>query len=418
MLKDCIKPAKITGTAREDRENKRFKKTLTWMVIYSTLLLITTGCSFSRGKASLTAPSLQEPPEIKFYTFDVQKGDIKKEIKDAAKIVPSTETLIFSHFGGWLSEICVKSGDIIHKGDILVKFDTDSLEIKLKQQELALEKAVLNSNRLMEDIQRDIDLATLDLKNLEEKLNKSKQLRQELSKNNSASDLKQIDEEIENLQGSIIRQKMSLEGLNEKYEATKASLDIDMKKSELQIKNVRKELENAIFVSPIDGKITNLTNKAAGEYIGAYQTLASIVKIEDLHLVYSGSNVNSFEVGMKVKVILDKEELDGEVVSSPAYYGKNVPGNIKESVIINIKGLTMEHLTNLKGDVRINLVLEEKNDVVVVPKRVLNNHLGNKYVYVVENGIKKKRFVETGTETNMDVEITKGLNPGDKVIDS
>jgi macrolide-specific efflux system membrane fusion protein len=49
---------------------------------------------------------------------------------------------------------------------------------------------------------------------------------------------------------------------------------------------------------------------------------------------------------------------------------------------------------------------------------MLQNYLGNKYVYVLEDGIKKQRFVEIGTETNLEVEIIKGLEAGEIIIDA
>ena len=87
-------------------------------------------------------------------------------------------------------------------------------------------------------------------------------------------------------------------------------------------------------------------------------------------------------------------------------------------MIINIKDLTIETITKGVRNLRVNLILDEKNDVVVVPKRVLQNYLGNKYVYVLEDGIKKQRFVEIGTETNLEAEIIKGLEAGEIIIDA
>jgi macrolide-specific efflux system membrane fusion protein len=187
---------------------------------------------------------------------------------------------------------------------------------------------------------------------------------------------------------------------------------------EYQLQQVQKELESAVIVTPVEGMIYDVSKLNLGENVGAYYPILTIVKLEDVQIIYSGLNIKHFEVGMKVKVFFDQEEFEGEVAVSPAYVPKDAPANTKETVIINIKDLTIETITKGVRNLRVNLILDEKNDVVVVPKRVLQNYLGNKYVYVLEDGIKKQRFVEIGTETNLEAEIIKGLEAGEIIIDA
>jgi len=401
---------------------KKFHETaakIACKVVMILLLCISlAACSFSREKDVLEAPSLKEIPEIKFYTFDVTKGEIKKEIRDSVKIEPATQTPIFSKYGGWLITNNAKQNEFVKKGDLLIEFNSDSLEIEIKKQEVALEKVKLNAGQVLKQINQEIELAIIDLEKTEEKLSKQENLRNNLLKDNNDFDVRSIEEQIEELKTQIVRKKINLEGIKDKYQLTDARLKIDIENSEIQLNKIEAQLDNTKLYAPKDGMIFYVDKIVEGEYASAYRSLLTIISIEDIQLKYTGINANKYEVGMDVTFILDKEQLQGEVISAPSYYSKDAPASVKETVIMSIEGLTVEKLQGLKSDISVRLVLEHREDVVVIPKNVLNNHIGNKYVYVIENGMKKQRFVETGIENNIDTEIVKGLEPGDKVVDS
>jgi len=427
MLKNHMETGRKTVISAYENANKKAagkklsRKTIliTGKIVLLCFICSTlTSCLFSKNEEPLKAPELQDVPEIRFYTIDVEKGEIKKEIKDVVKIEPARETPLFTKYGGWLKKCHVKRNDFVQKGDLLVEFDSDSLEIKLQQQELALEKVVLKGNQNLEKIQREIELAVLDIDKTEEKLSEKENLRNNLLSENSNFDVRNLDKEIENLKAQIIRQNITLEGIQQKYETAKANLEIEIESYEIQVAEVKKQLESTKLYAPKDGMVFTLQNIEEGEYVSAYRTILTIVAIEDVQLKYTGINASKFEVGMKVTFTLDKDELPGEVISAPSYYSKDAPDSIKEAVIMSIEGLTVEKLFSLRSDIRVTLVLEQQQDAIIIPKSLLNNYLGFKYVYVLENGMKKQRFVETGIDNNVDVEIIKGLNQGDKLIDT
>jgi membrane fusion protein (multidrug efflux system) len=64
----------------------------------------------------------------------------------------------------------------------------------------------------------------------------------------------------------------------------------------------------------------------------------------------------------------------------------------------------------------VELVVAEVPDALVVPSVAVIPELGGKKVFVVEGGEAVPRPVETGIRTETDVQITRGLEPGDRVI--
>ncbi|MFW5684405.1 MAG: efflux transporter periplasmic adaptor subunit, partial [Spirochaetota bacterium] len=62
------------------------------------------------------------------------------------------------------------------------------------------------------------------------------------------------------------------------------------------------------------------------------------------------------------------------------------------------------------------LVLAEREDVLVLPKRAVQRYATRRYVHVLVNGVRVERDVEIGLETATEVEIVRGLEEGEEVV--
>lgn len=379
--------------------------------------LILTGCSLGEGNGGLAAPEMDKIPEIRYITREVVRQDIKREVREVTRIQPANPTLVFTRFGGWLKANYGETNKFVEKGELLVEFDGDSLELKYKEHEVSLEKLKGAAKNSLEQIKRDLSLGLLDLEKLNEKLLDLVDKKERVAAAGLISDLASIEDQIERAKREILAKELAIETIEDRYEVTKTTYEIEIQSTQDKLEDVAMQLAETRIYAPKDGLLLNVSRLREGEYINPYQSLMVLVAIEDIQLVYSGLNASKFEVGMKVTFILDKEELPGEVISSPAYYSPDASANLKESVIFKINGLDVETFLNLKTDIRVNLVLEEKKDTIAIPRSYLKNHLGNRYVYVLEDGMKKMRYVETGIEGNIDIEIIKGLEEGDLLVD-
>jgi RND family efflux transporter MFP subunit len=66
--------------------------------------------------------------------------------------------------------------------------------------------------------------------------------------------------------------------------------------------------------------------------------------------------------------------------------------------------------------VEINITTSIKPDAVVTERKNVLKEKGEHVVYVVKNGKAEKRNVVLGKQQGLDVEISKGLNPGDVLV--
>ena len=401
----------------KDMMIEKSRKSIKLVVPIILSVLLISGCSFSKKNDEVLLPPLEIPQQIQYSTLKVQKGNIRKEIKDTATIDISSGKIIYSEFGGRLKGLYVSEGDVVKKGDLLAEFESDGLEIKLEQSKINVEKAKINKSQSIAQAENEIEIANVELERLKQELN-IKEVPEELLSIGDAAAQKSYNEEIEKLNDQIKEQEYKIETLKEKLEIVKITADLDIETSERSFAQVEKELANTKIVSPIDGIVYNVSKMIIGEQISAYSPMLTIIKPENVQIKYSGYNARYFEVGMGVEVFIGENELKGKVVVAPSNLPQNVPESSKENVLIRVEGLSLETITEKKGNIRLNLILEERNDVIVIPKRLIQNYLGNRYVYVLENGEKLQRFVEVGIETNSESEIIKGLNEGELLIEA
>ena len=66
--------------------------------------------------------------------------------------------------------------------------------------------------------------------------------------------------------------------------------------------------------------------------------------------------------------------------------------------------------------VKVDLILDSKPDALLIPTQAVIPAQGGQTVFVVSSGKAKEVAIQTGTRTNLKVEVLSGLQPGDTVI--
>jgi multidrug efflux pump subunit AcrA (membrane-fusion protein) len=121
---------------------------------------------------------------------------------------------------------------------------------------------------------------------------------------------------------------------------------------------------------------------------------------------------------MKVDVIADGTNYSGHILQAPSSVPltadrKQQPVN-QTSLVIGVDGLPEGILIGNNADIVITLV--KKENALIIPGKTLSTFLGRNYVHILVGEIRKEIDVETGISNGTDLEITKGLKEGQKVI--
>lgn len=277
--------------------------------------------------------------------------------------------------------IAASEGDKIGEG---VYHSIEKVNNKLN--EISLELTLLDEDRELTQIERDI-----------------------VNEKNVLTDLETYKAKQESIRDSSETQILNA------YE--KRKLEAENALSQLEFEEAKKNYEEALngITADFDGIITELNIEEGG--LAAPAT--AVLKLESSTDVKVTFNVSKYD--------LEKLELGQSVevnVSGHIYEGK--VSKINRMATISSAGTPVVaaevHIEN--PDEHIYLGVEAKLDIktgfseqaVIIPIELVNADKTGDFCYVVENGIVVKRRLVTGIASDMYLEVLEGLSEGDEVV--
>lgn len=390
-------------------------KVIAFVLIIMAILIVSvwlykknTGSRTQADNTSSTVPAGMENTAATPLPVKVEKAQIKdleKRIKSPAEVFTRKKAVIKAEVRGLLKKLYVREGQRVKIGEILAELDDLPYRLQLEQQEAARLKALseLLLDKMFEAEARPEKAEDfLNLKKAQEELDKAeKAFREGLI---SQAELEKTRRNYE----------LALIGSGLKREEIIASSK-GLTQAEVNVKIARLELEKTRIRAPFSGTITQI-KVAEGETIEAGREICTLVDISQVELE---ARILETEVS-KVK---EGSEADVYLSAYPARVFKGRvtaisplvnPAEKTCSVFISLDNPAGEIKPGMHAEVRI--VSEIFPRRLLVPQSALLVRGGRPLVFVVENGLAKWRYVQTGEENEQYVEILDGVQEGEPVI--
>jgi len=222
------------------------------------------------------------------------------------------------------------------------------------------------------------------------------------------------------------REKKRMVALYEGGSATEQSRDKAITAAELAAASLRMaranlelaeiNLRESTITSPIDGVVT-AKHIDEGNLIRVGDRLVTIADMKTVKMVvtvaekYGGNITGGMPVKIKVDAFADRV-FEAQVYS--VYPALDIQTH---AIQIEIRLDNAEMLLKPGMFARVTLITRGKKDVVVVPRDVvLGGKIDEPYVYVVENGVSRKRIVKLGIVQADRCELTDGLRAGEMLV--
>ena len=191
-----------------------------------------------------------------------------------------------------------------------------------------------------------------------------------------------------------------------------AALDIELQRLHLQ--QLQEELAKSRLLAPVAGEVVYIAPLGEGEPVEPFRTVIQIADPTEILLSYSGPKRSDFALGAEVKVDIRGVIYPGEVVMTPLNVPRDAPDEMRELILIRVADLPDEVE---KGDTAtVVLVRARREDVIVLPRNLVQTYLGRRFVYVLKDGLREERNVEIGIQTPTQVEVAAGLQVGEEVV--
>jgi HlyD family secretion protein len=248
---------------------KKRKKILVFSVIAVVLVALALVAIFKK----------KEPP-VTVQTEKVARRNITETVVANGKIYPVVQVHISPEVSGEITDLPVKEGQFVHKGDLLLKINPDVYIAGLSQTKAGYESSLASKTT-----------ATANLEKAEADFKRN----QELSNRKLLSDSDFIGFKV----ARDVAQAQ-LESANDQVNVAKASVD-----------NAQDLLNKTTITSPLDGTITTLNSQPGERVLGTVQNAGTdIMIISDLSQIEARVDIGEMDVvliqpGQKAKLDVD-----------------------------------------------------------------------------------------------------------------
>ena len=198
----------------------------------------------------------------------------------------------------------------------------------------------------------------------------------------------------------------------DRFTRENAALDIELQRLHLQ--QLQEELDKSRLMAPVAGEVVYIAPLGEGEPVEPFRTVIQIADPTEILLSYSGPKRSDFALGAEVAVDIRGDGYRGEVVMTPLNVPRDAPDEMRELILIRVADLP-EKVE--KGDTAtVVLIRARREDVIVLPRNLVQTYLGRRFVYVLKDGLREERNVEIGIQTPTQVEVAAGLEAGEEVV--
>jgi HlyD family secretion protein len=412
---------------------KRSRKKLYWIIAIVVVLL---------AVALTVAAKRKGEKPIPITTEKAFRTNITEIVTATGKIQPEIEVKIAPEVSGEIIELAVKEGQVVQKGQLLMRIKPDSYRAQVESQQAALNGARAASVRNRADLQK------------------------------AESDYRRVAKLHE--QGLISESEHAT--AKAAYDGARASLAgavSNIAQAEGALRQINDALSKTVIYSPVTGTISSLTSRAGERVVGTSQFAGTeVMRIADLDNMEARVNVNENDV-------VDVKVGDQARISVDAYPDREIRGIVREiaSTALTRNAGTQEEVTNFEVKISIpdrsvrlrpgmsttaDIETATVRNVIAVPiqsvtvrstesnlspeelerqrvrREAQDREGGNKAEVTNETDQKKKERaqraklqrvvfvrsgetvkmtkVETGIADNTFIEVRSGLKPGDEVV--
>ncbi len=385
------------------------------------------------GVIAVVMSRKREKP-IEVTTEKAVRKTITQLVTATGKIQPEIEVKIAPEVSGEIVEIPVKEGQLVRKGQLLLRIKPDSYRAQVESQQASYNSARSASSRNRAELEK------------------------------AETDYKRAQSLFE--RGLISESERRSAQTN--YDAARAGLassQFEIQRAAGAVTQIREALSKTIIYAPSDGTISALASRVGERVVGTSQFAGTeVMRIADLDHMEARVNVNENDVvnvkaGDKVRVSVDAypdRTIDGVVreIASTALTrnagsqeevtnfevkisipdrsirlrpGMSATADIETATVQNVVAVPIQSVTVRSTDSELSPEEREKQKKAESVDNVTNERVEKqkerdlrqklqRVVFVKSGETVRMQKVETGISDNSHIEIRNGIKPGDDVV--
>ena len=396
----------------------KIKKQIVIPIVIVLVLGIAAGIAVPRILQAVNrqAPQLEAPVSVSADTPGI--GEIALQTQITGTVQPVELVYAIPKMSGEVTRTYFEAGDTVRAGQVLCTISDDAVRPQVEQAQAgvsiaqanvamvgggATEQQVVQLKAQLESARTSFEEAELGLSRTKELFEAGAVSQQTLEQAQKGYDMAKLQYDSAQKAYDLTTEKVIGENL--------AAAQAQLKQAQAGLNSARKQLEYTRVTAPISGVVER--------------------KMVDTHDMASPQNpvyVIASRNEMTVNFSVSEDSMKHMQVGDPITVekgGKTYSGTVLEiSTMVDqqtglflIKGSVEEAGDLYTGTtVKVTATTQRIEHAMVVPLDVVYYQSGKPYVYLAEDGVAKKTFIETGLYDTEKIEVTGGLTEESHLI--
>ena len=355
-------------------------------------------------------------PIDRVRTATVQRGDLVRDVSVQGRVVAAVSPTLYASASGTIT-LEVDAGERVLEGQVLASVVSPELtntlqqaESSFEQRKMELERQRIESRQLALEKRKAADLADIALV-------AAKSEKRRADEANRLGVIPEIDfekaqDDLRNAELAYQHAVADADLFDERLAFELRASEFDVSRQELSVADLRRQVDDLAIKSPVSGIVGDLL-VAQKEAVSRDTPVMAVVDLSrfEVDAQIPESYADDLVIGMSAEVLVGGERYLAQLVAvSPEIANNQVASRLR---------FIGDTPVNLRQNQRLTarVLLDEHNDVMLVQRGQFLDSGGGRIAYIVnDDGVARKRQIETGARSLGAVEIVAGLQPGDTIV--
>ncbi len=346
---------------------------------------------------------------------EVKRGTLVRDISADGRVVAANNPTLYAVAAG-IVQFKVQAGDTVKRGQPLAEITSPELVSQLAQEKAGLAGLEAEVGRADLDVQQGranaqklVDQAEIDRRTALRELQGFRRAFEvgavpEIDVLRAEDNLKKADVAL-----AHARKDRGLQQRGLGFDLSTKKLGLDRQRE--IVRELQRQVDELTVRSPVDGQVGQLLAQQRAS-VAANAAVLSVVDLTafELEIKVPDSFARDLAIGMPADITAGATHYEGKVRSvSPEVVNGEVASRI-EFVGDRPAGLRQNQRLTAR------ILLDEKQDVLMVERGPFLEAGGGHSAYVVEDGVAERRPIRTGAASLEAVEILSGAEAGDEIV--
>lgn len=354
--------------------------------------------------------------------FKVEQNDIDSSVSYTGEIKASEESMVTPKSAGIIRSLNYDIGDLVYEGDVLAELDDTDYRIAYNQALAAYNQAQAAYNsttngslkQSKSQLESVLSSAQIEYNNATDNYNRQKALYDAGAISKVA--LETAETRMKNAEINLNSANNNLNiTINEVNKDAEISARAAVEAASAALDAASNSLNNTVVRAPISGYIAS-RNATIGQMATQGSPMFTIKSSAEVNaeVQVTESVIPYITVGTEATVSVESAEVDNVVGTVTEV--SSVKSDTTGMYTVRVKIGNPDNILKIGMFADVVLNTQSISDAIVIPSESIMQEEDKYYVYVVNNDVAEKRYIETGIFNNEFTEIKSGIKSGEYVV--